>query len=72
MYSQSSKRNSIMLAKERLSPKKMKNILVWRLGGILVKHYVCSDNVNNLFYYMTIKNKQAFVIGNVSNRASYN
>ena len=41
-------------------------------GGILVKHYVCSDNVNNLFYYMTIKNKQAFVIGNVSNRASYN
>lgn len=54
MYSQSSKRNSIMLAKERLSPKKMKNILVW-VWGIPVKHYVCSDNVNNLFYYMTIK-----------------
>ncbi|MCS2713596.1 hypothetical protein NXW16_08605 [Bacteroides thetaiotaomicron] len=32
MYSQSSRQNSIMLAKERLSPKKMKNILVWRLG----------------------------------------
>lgn len=24
-------------------------------GGIPVKHYVCSDNINNLFYYMTIK-----------------
>lgn len=32
MYSQSSKRNSIMLAKERLSPEKMKNILVWVWG----------------------------------------